>query len=210
MKILVLCDDHWHPAQTVRQGLAALESKGYTFYFIEDATEWSSDMMNLYPVVILSKSNNVSSTNESAWMSSEVEYAFNVYVQEGHGLLAIHSGTAGYQNTPTLRRLLGGVFDHHPEQCPVRVTPQPGHPITSGSGGFTQKDEHYFMNLDDDQADVFLVSDSDHGSQPAGWTRVEGLGRVCVLTPGHNLPVWQEASYQTLLDNALQWCSQAA
>jgi type 1 glutamine amidotransferase len=65
------------------------------------------------------------------------------------------------------------------------------------------------MALDDQDADVFLNSESEHGSQPAGWTRVEGAGRVCVLTPGHNLPVWQDASYQTVIANALRWCSQS-
>ncbi|CAN5509301.1 hypothetical protein BH10CHL1_BH10CHL1_18130 [soil metagenome] len=47
---------------------------------------------------------------------------------------------------------------------------------------------------------------SRHGTQPGGWTRLEGDGRVCVLTPGHNLEVWLDPSYQILLGNALRWC----
>lgn len=210
MKILVLCDDRWHPAQTVRQGLAGLEAKGNHFDFMEDAALWSKNALADCQVVILSKSNNVTASIEDPWMSPAVEAAFLEYVTQGNGLLAIHSGTAGYADTPILRSLLGGVFLQHPEQCPVKVTPRPGHPLTAGSTVFTQTDEHYFMALDDEHADVFLTSESSHGTQPAGWTRSEGLGRVCVLTPGHNLPVWQEPSYQTLINNALHWCSQAA
>ena len=48
-------------------------------------------------------------------MTDEVQQAFVNYVEAGGGLLAVHSGTAEYQETPTLRRLLGGVFTHHPE-----------------------------------------------------------------------------------------------
>ena len=210
MKMLVLCDDHWHPAQTVRQGLADLEHQGMQLDFIEDAGHWSPALMADYPVVILSKSNNVSAQNEATWMSPEVEAAFQAYVRQGKSLLAIHSGTAGYADTPVLRGLLGGVFQRHPEQCPVTLIPQPGHPLTTGCTPFTLQDEHYFMILDDEQADTFLTSGSQHGNQPAGWTRSEGLGRVCVLTPGHNLPVWQADSYQTLIHNALRWCSPAA
>jgi uncharacterized protein len=209
MKILVLCDDRWHPAQTVRQGLSGLENRGYTFDFIEDAGLWSNEVMAGYPVVILSKSNNISSRDETSWMAPVVEAAFVKYVSQGKGLLVIHSGTAGYQETPTLRRLLGGVFLQHPEQCPVTYTLLPEHPLTAGSAPFTHTDEHYFMALDDEQVDIFLISTSEHGNQPAGWTRTEGAGRVCVLTPGHNLAVWQEPAYQTLIANALQWCSQA-
>jgi type 1 glutamine amidotransferase len=41
--------------------------------------------------------------------------------------------------------------------------------------------------------------------QPAGWTRAEGAGRVCVLTPGHNLEVWLHPEFQKLLLNACRW-----
>ena len=46
-----------------------------------------------------------------------------------------------------------------------------------------------------------------HGTQPGGWTRQEGAGRVAVLTPGHNVEVWLHPSYQTLIGNALRWCA---
>jgi uncharacterized protein len=210
MKILVLCDDRWHPAQTVRQGLAGLESQGFAFEFIEDARQWSIEIQQSYPLTILSKSNNVSSTHEEPWMTDEVQAALWEYIDHGNGLLAIHSGTAGYEEARVLRSLLGGVFLRHPEQCPVTCTPRDGHPLVAGSGQFTHKDEYYIMALDDTQADVFLTASCEHGEQPAGWTRSQGAGRVCVLTPGHNLPVWQDPSYQALIANALLWCSQTS
>jgi len=62
------------------------------------------------------------------------------------------------------------------------------------------------MALDDAEADVFLTTSSEHGDQPGGWTRTEGVGRVCVLTPGHNLEVWLAPPFQRLLERALRWC----
>jgi type 1 glutamine amidotransferase len=118
----------------------------------------------------------------------------------------VHSGTADYDKNPMLRGLLGGVFASHPEQCPVTTHVKTGHHLTEGSDSFTVKDEHYFMELDDPQADVFLTTTSEHGEQPGGWTRIESKGRVCVLTPGHNLEVWQHPSFQVLLHNTLNWC----
>jgi type 1 glutamine amidotransferase len=119
----------------------------------------------------------------------------------------VHSGSAGYKETPVLRALMGGVFDHHPPQCEVTVEPVEGHPLTAGSAPFTVKDEHYHMLLDDAGADLFLTTTSEHGTQPGGWTRTEGAGRVCMLTPGHNVEVWLEPSFQILLGNALRWCA---
>lgn len=206
MRVLVLCDDRWHPARTPRAGLAPLEAQGFAFDWIEQASDWSAAQMDAYPVVILTKSNNVSATDERPWMTAEIEAAFVNYVQRGNGLLVIHSGSAGYSETPTLRALLGGVFVEHPPQCLVTVEPQEGHPLTAGSVPFTIQDEHYVMAQDDSAAEVFLTTVSAHGTQPAGWTRTVGAGRVCMLTPGHNLPVWLDPSYQAIIANALRWC----
>ena len=206
MQTLVLCDDTWHPARVPREGLSAFKDQGFAFDWIEDARNWSAERMAAYPLVILTKSNHISSTDRGGWMTDEVQSAFADYVRKGNGLLAIHSGTADYQEMTVLRSLLGGVFTHHPEQCPVTVEPQTGHPLTTGIPPFTLKDEHYFMAMYDPQADVFMTTRSEHGEQPAGWRRMEGSGRVAVLTPGHNLEVWLHASYQALMLNALRWC----
>jgi type 1 glutamine amidotransferase len=70
---------------------------------------------------------------------------------------------------------------------------------------FAVSDEQYVMALTDPGSDVFLQSRSEHGSQPAGWTRREGRGRVCVLTPGHTADVWSNSEFQKLVINALKW-----
>lgn len=206
MRTLVLCDDHWHPAHTPRAGLEPLTDAGFAFDWIEDAREWSAARMADYPVVVLTKSNDVSSTDRSLWMTPTVEEAFRTYVRDGGGLLAIHSGTAGYRETPILRALLGGVFVQHPAQCDVTIAPHGEHLLTTGLTPFTIRDEHYHMAFDADDATLVLDTRSEHGTQPGGWTRAEGTGRVCVLTPGHNVEVWLHPTYQALLGNALRWC----
>jgi uncharacterized protein len=139
-------------------------------------------------------------------MIDTVQTTFADHVRNGNGLLAIHSGTTGYEQKPVLRSLLGGVFAHHHEQCPVTVSPRPGHPLSVGSDPFTLTDEHYFMAMDDPDSEVFVTTTSEHGEQPGAWKRVEGSGRVIVLTPGHNLDVWLHPSFQALLRNCLRWC----
>jgi type 1 glutamine amidotransferase len=206
MKALVLCDDYWHPARVPREGLSGFKAKEFAFDWIEDAHDWSADRMAAYPLVILTKSNHISSADQNGWMTEDAQSAFADYVRNGNGLLAIHSGTADYQEMAVLRNLLGGVFTHHPEQCAVTIEPQTDHPLARDIPPFTLKDEHYFMAMFDPQVDIFVTSRSEHGAQPAGWRRMEGAGRVAVLTPGHNLEVWLHPSYQALLLNALRWC----
>jgi len=208
MRILVIADDYWHPAVTVRGGLAPLEANGYTFDWIEDGAAWSADVLVDYPVVILSKSDDTTQADQTSWVTPEVEHAFAAYVRGGGGLLVLHSGTV-YKKTDVLRPLMGGTFVQHPAQCEVTVGPRAGHPLTVGVSAFTAMDEHYHIAMEEDVTDIFLTTTSEHGTQPGGWTRTEGAGRVCVLTPGHNVEVWLEPAYQTLLDNVMRWCASA-
>ena len=206
MQVLVLCDDEWHPARIPRAGLGALGQNEFAFDWIENAHDWSAERMASYPLVILTKSNNISSIDHNAWMTDEAQAVFADYIRKGHGLLAIHSGTAGYEQTPVLRHLLGGVFTHHPEQCLVTMEPKAEHLLAEGAESFVLTDEHYHMAMDDPQADIFLTTRSEHGEQPGGWRRTEGAGRVAVLTPSHNLDVWLHPDFQALLLNSLRWC----
>ena len=64
--------------------------------------------------------------------------------------------------------------------------------------------------MNDPHVDLFLHTTSQHGTEPAGWTRTHGKGRMCVLTTGHNPEVWQQPSYQSLLRNCLAWCREGA
>jgi type 1 glutamine amidotransferase len=207
MKILVLCGDDWHPPMVVRAGLTHLAGTEFTFDWIEDARPWAPGVMMSYPVVILARSNNVSAIDQSGWMTDDIQAAFSSYVSQGNGLLAIHSGTAGYDQTTVMRGILGGAFLHHPEQCPVTIDPLPEHPLCHGSAAFTVQDEHYFMELDAPNIDVFMITNSENGEQPGGWRRDFGSGRVTVLTPGHSLDVWLHPSFQALIRNSLLWCS---
>jgi uncharacterized protein len=207
MKILVLCGDTWHPAEIVRQGLNILAERGFAFDWVEDVRGWMPEDMMAYPLVILAKSDNASAIDKSSWMTDAVQTVFLAFVQRGNGLLAIHSGTAEYDQKPVIRGLLGGVFLQHPEQCPVTMNPTRDHPLCKDVAPFTLQDEHYFMTLDDPRADVFLTTSSINGEQPGGWRREIGRGRVVVLTPGHNLEVWLHSSYQALLANSIRWCA---
>jgi len=204
MQVLVICDDYYHPAEVVRAGLALMPE--HTYDVIEDARDWSAERMAGYPVVLLAKSDAVSASDRTPWVTPEVEQAFVDYVRSGKGLLAVHSGTV-YKERPMMRALLGGVFDQHPKQCPVTVQPVAGHPLTRGVQPYTVTDEHYHMLMDDPAVDLFLNTISEHGTQPGGWTRAEGEGRVCVLTPGHTLEAFTQPGFLQLLRNALAWCA---
>lgn len=208
MKVWAICGDRWHPAVTVRQGLDKLEGSEFQFTITEQLEEFDAERLNDYPMVMVCRANSQSDEEKEFWMNEEVQHAFEHYVERGGSLLAVHAGTAGYNETGVFRRLIGGAFVHHPEACTVTIHPDKQHPIAEGIEEFSVHDEHYFMEWEDPVADLIMTTVSEHGAQPGGWTRTHGRGRVCVLTPGHEAEVWTHPTYQKLLRNALHWCAQ--
>ncbi|MEC0239387.1 ThuA domain-containing protein [Paenibacillus dokdonensis] len=211
MHVCVLCDDNWHPAHVIKEGLEPLRKHGFEFDYIlatgPDFQEHAEERLQEYPVLLISKSNRVSAEEEAPWISLQMEQMLQSYVNRGGALLVIHSGTVGYKDSQVMRELVGAVFNHHPEQCPVTIKPVDEHPIAQGIHEFTIKDEHYFVDVTaGHDKDIFLSTSSEHGQQPGGWTRQQGAGCVCVLTPGHNQEVWLHPEYQKLLRQSLEWC----
>ena len=203
---LVLCADAWHPEEMIRQGLTALEAPGFAFEFVTQGDRWSEAMMESFRLVVVAKANHVSAADRRPWLTAETQSAFRQFVRNGGGLVALHGGVC-YQELPDMRGVTGGAFLRHPDQCPVTVVPQTGHPLTHGVRTFTVLDEHYCIELDMPDTEVFLRSSSAHGIQPAGWLRREGTGRVLALTPGHHAGVWGQPDFQTLLRNGLAWAA---
>jgi type 1 glutamine amidotransferase len=204
-RVLVICGDAWHPAENIRRALESLCLEDFDFEFSKGVTGWQPERLSRFPIVIFAKANIVAPDDLKAWLTPEDQTAFFDYVRQGNGLIAIHAGTSRYGILPLIRALIGGTFEHHPDQCEVTMEPALPHPLTAGVAAFTVRDEHYFMRLVSADANVFLHSRSKHGVQPAGWTRAEGNSRVCVLTPGHNREVWRHPEFQKLLTNALRW-----
>ncbi|GBU29112.1 hypothetical protein R84B8_02676 [Treponema sp. R8-4-B8] len=223
MRVLLLCDDYWHPAKILIDGVTPLAAQGFQFDIITNAKDFAPNTLSDYPVVFLAKSDEVSHENKSSWKTEKVQKAFVSYVENGGGLLVAHSGIVTGGNTEMLDRLIGCRFIYHPNACPVTVQPIKNHPVTEGVGMFCETDEHYRLEILASDADILIASYSPPQGEegkykedpynntpawicPAGYVRAQGKGRVCVLTPGHFLPVWINPQYQRTISNALKWC----
>ena len=224
MRVLLLCDDYYHPGKIPIDGIEPLKRKGFIFDIITDAKDFTAEMLKDYPVVLLSKCDEVTAEDKSSWKTAEVQKAFIDYVEDGGGLLAVHTATVAGEHTESLDRLIGCRFAYHPADCPVMVQPVKPHPITNGVEAFCEIDEHYRLEILADDIDILTASYSSTQGvpekyeedpynntpawiSPAGYVRKQGKGRICVLMSGHRLPVWHNPNYQRTLENALNWCA---
>lgn len=215
LKVLVICDDFWHPGEVVVRGLRKIE-KEFDFDVVMAAKDILTDrMIRDYDVIVNAKGNAHSPANHTApWFEPGVTAVmpenFRAYIEEGHGFIALHSGnTFRKESCPAMTDITGNSFINHPPQCSITFDPVGEHPILDGVEAFTVRDEHYCVELLADDADVFLkgTSDSPAGTQIAGYTRLMGEGRFCCLTPGHNCAVFENDEFARILCNAIRWCA---
>lgn len=214
MKILLICDDLWHPAEVLRRGLADMDRAKFQLDFVMTAKDiLTPELLREYPVIINAKGNAVNAANTAPWFEPTVTEVgpaeFREYVEEGGGFLSLHAGnTFRTQSCPEYCSFVGNSFVTHPLRCPVTAEPVGEHPIIRGVEAFTERDEHYQLeNLCPDM-EVFLETVSETGGrQVAGYVRKMGKGRLCVLTPGHTLAMLKNENFQKLLENAVLWCA---
>ena len=224
MRVLLLCDDYGHPGLVPTEGTAMLAEKGFEFDVVSDAGDFSCDMLARYKVVLLAKSDNVSQSDKSSWKTEAVQQAFVDYVENGGGLLAVHSAVVSGKNDAVFDNLIGCRFISHPHEAPIMVQPVKPHPVTADVHMFCENDEQYRLEMITPDADVLIASysppqgdESMHDEDPynnvraricpAGYVRTQGKGRVCVIVPGHTHAVWKNPQFQKTLENALHWCS---
>ena len=227
MRILLFCDDYYHPGEIPVKGVAPLQAKGYNIDIINDTTVFDPAIIFDYDVVIMSKCDHISQANNESWKTPEVQTAFVDFVEKGGGLLAVHSGTVrgATADTSVLDRLVGCYFAFHPNRSPITIGPLKPHPITHGVDIFCEVDEHYHIEILADDIDILAASyAAAHGEPekyetepythypayiaPTAYVRTQGKGRVCVLTPGHTIEVWHNPNFQKMLENAINWCGE--
>jgi type 1 glutamine amidotransferase len=225
MRVLLFCDDHYHPGEVPTKGMAPLREKGFDIDVICDTTDFDPADIFTYDVVVMSKCDHITQANNDSWKTPAVQAALVEFVEKGGGLLVTHNGTVRgtMADTSVLDRLAGCYFAFHPNRSPITVGPLKPHPITNGVEIFCEVDEHYHLEILADYIDILAASygaavgdAAKYESEPymnypayiapSCYVRTQGKGRVCVLTPGHTLEVWLNPSFQKMLENALHWC----
>lgn len=222
MKILLLCDDEWHPGKVPEDGIAFLREKGYTVDCVYDTANFDGAVLADYNAVILCKDDHCTRENLTSWKTPQVQAAFVAYVENGGGLIVSHSGACAGEATQAMDNLAGCKFVWHPNMSRATVAPVKPHPVTDGVKLFSVSDEHYYMEITADDIEVLAASYASaqgvpekyesepyfnypENIQPCVLVRAQGKGRVCVLTPGHIPEVWANVEFQRLLGNALLW-----
>ncbi len=208
MRVLVISDDTWHPAEVIEMGLAPLNGK-FDMTYIRTAKDiLTPEYLRGFDVAVVCKGDCINGGNHEPWFEEGVTEVmpqdFKRYVEGGGGFIALHAGNC-FREGDSMTELTGNYFIGHPPRCQVSLRFERT-PLTEGAEDFTERDEHYQIAVAAGDAAPFAYSVSETGGrQAAGYTRVLGRGRVGVYTPGHTLAMLSHPSTQKILENLIVW-----
>lgn len=130
------------------------------------------------------------------------------FARAGGGILAVHSATASFKQSPAYFDILGGRFVGHPPVSALRVQPtQPIDDVFGAVAPFEVRDEAYHHELAADLRVHFTARIGGDGAEavPFVWTRRHGSGRVCYVGAGHCAGSLTHPSIQGILQTGLRW-----
>ncbi|NLR41624.1 ThuA domain-containing protein [Novosphingobium sp. ERW19] len=154
-------------------------------------------------------------------LSDDEFAAISGHVDDGGGLLAMHTAVICWDNQPGWRTLLGGGWtwdhSHHPPlgKFTVRVVlalaagPDAAGPDAAGPdmAQFDVIDEAYH-NLDPaTDCEIVALAEAGQEPQPVIWRRRQGAGRIVVDALGHDARSLTAPGHVTILKAMLAWLS---
>ncbi|MFS0778137.1 ThuA domain-containing protein [Neobacillus sp. 3P2-tot-E-2] len=210
VRLAAVLGDYYHSYEWAKQTLETALNEGKQDVQIDYCQpKQLPEVLRTKPdAVILFKENryNPLDENTETWMTEELSLVITNYVENGGNWLAWHSGLASYPVEGSYVKMVKGSFLYHPEkQQIVHYKAFDGNTVVPSSTAFELVDEHYFVDCDKENTNVFLVSESIDGQSDAGWFHRYGEGKVCCLTPAHNKDGLLNENFLNVLRDCVNW-----
>ncbi|WP_438347487.1 ThuA domain-containing protein [Paenibacillus sp. FA6] len=214
-KVLAVVGDFYHNCDLIQQSLndilSPLMAEGVVQLEYCETRLISESLKEKPDIVILFAEDRVDPQNEPElrWMTPEISKQIAEYVDQGGAWIAWHAGMASYDEDSEYVKMLRGFFVHHPSEN-IEVT---YHPVVNksipgtetSSEVFSFLDEHYFVECDESNTNIFLRSSSQDGEAPAGWFHTYGQGRVGCITPAHRAEGLLHPSFILCMRDLFGW-----
>jgi putative membrane-bound dehydrogenase-like protein len=133
------------------------------------------------------------------------ETALKNFVENGKGLIPLHSASGCFRNSEWYIKAIGGQFASHKNGSFKTRILKPDHPVMKGISEFTTTDETYVhKNLN---ADIEVLMEREEGpkKEPYTWVRKEGKGHVFYTAYGHDDATWKNTNFLKLVRNGVLW-----
>jgi putative membrane-bound dehydrogenase-like protein len=139
-------------------------------------------------------------------ITPEQDKALSDFVNGGKALIALHSASFMFRQSPTYIPMVGGQFLRHGTGEFSAEIVQPNHPAMAGVQPFTTWDETYVHNRHNPVDRTVLMERVDaEGREPYTWVRTQGQGRVFYTAFGHDQRTWSNPGFHALVEAGIKW-----
>lgn len=133
------------------------------------------------------------------------EDALKAFLEDGKGLIPLHSASGCFRNSDWYIKTIGGQFASHKTGTFKNVILKPDHAIMKGISDFETFDETYIhKNLNPDITVLGERIEGDH-HEPYTWIRTEGKARIFYTAYGHEDKTWTNIGFLDLVRNGVLW-----
>ena len=182
---------------------------GFEINFVRDESELA---IGLSPAALQS-AKAVMFVNTTGDLPVPLRESLLAWIANGGSFLGVHSASDTWHEWPAYIEMLGGEFDHHPDQTARTIfVDSATNPATASLGPSHDLFEEYYIFKNFDRSRVTMLlslrtspEDGADGFFPLAWTRDYGQGRVFYTALGHRTDVWTTEWFQKHIEGAIAW-----
>lgn len=139
------------------------------------------------------------------YLAPEQEKALKGFLEDGKGLIPLHSATGCFKNSDWYINTIGGQFASHGVGDFKGTVTDPSHPIMSGLSEFETWDETYVHQKLNPEMTVLMERVEGNHREPYTWVLEPEDGRVFYTAYGHNDSTWTNPGFLKLVENGIFW-----
>jgi len=187
-----------HNSEKLAQKLATEYFKsGINITFTNDPDDMNEQNLAQYDgLIVYANHDTISKSQEKALLG---------FVRGGKGLIALHSASFCFRNSPEVVEMIGGQFQSHKYDSFPATIIKPQHEVMKGISSFTTLDETYVHTKLSPNIEVLTERVEGDHHEPYTWVRPYGQGRVFYTAYGHNDNTFNNQGFLDLVKNGIMW-----